>query len=136
MIRVVADTNIFISALMFGGLPGTFLNLAFVQSFQLVTSPVLLDELDKKLRMKFEVSPKDADLIRARLETRALVVEPDIALMVIKDDPDDDRVLECAVAGNADYIVSGDRHLLRLRTYEGIAIVSARQFMEIVETDL
>jgi putative PIN family toxin of toxin-antitoxin system len=133
MIRVVADTNIFISALMFGGLPGTFLDLAFVRSFQLVTSPTLLDELDEKLRGKFEVSPEDADLIIARLESCALVVTPGIVLEVIKEDPDDDRVLECAVVGEADYVVSGDRHLLKLGSYEGTPIMTVRQFMDAIE---
>lgn len=133
MIRVVADTNIFISALMFGGLPGTFLDLALVKSFQLVTSPALLDELDEKLRGKFEVSPEDAARIRLRLETSALVVQPAFSLAVVKDDPDDDRVLECAVAGNADYVVSGDRHLLKLGAYDRIPILTARQFMDAIE---
>jgi uncharacterized protein len=135
MIRVVADTNIFISALMFGGLPGTFLDLAFVTSFQLVTSPVLLDELDEKLRAKFEVSSEDAALIRARLQSCALVMRPGFALKVIEEDPDDDRVLECAVAGEADYVVSGDRHLLKLGSYEGTPIMTLRQFMDAIEAD-
>ena len=134
MLRVVADTNIFISALMFGGLPGSFLDLAFLRSFVLVTSPPLLDELDEKLCGKFELSRKDANLIRARLESCALVLTPDIVLQVIKDDPDDDRVLECAVAGKADYIVSGDKHLLRLGSYQGISIVTARDFMDAIES--
>jgi uncharacterized protein len=136
MTRVVADTNIFISALMFGGLPGSFLDLAFVGSFQLVTSPVLLDELDEKLRLKFGLSANDADLVRAKLEKTALVVAPGIALKVITEDPDDDRVLECAVAGEADYIVSGDRHLLKLGSYQGIAIVTAREFMDAAEAGI
>jgi putative PIN family toxin of toxin-antitoxin system len=92
--RVVADTNIFISALVFGGLPGSFLDLAFLRSFQLVTSPVLLHELDEKLRLKFALPADDADRVRAKLESAALVVEPNLALTVITDDPDDDRVLE------------------------------------------
>jgi putative PIN family toxin of toxin-antitoxin system len=135
MIRVVADTNIYISALMFGGVPGAFLDLAFVKSFQLVTSPLLLDELDEKLRGKFEVSPKDADLVRLRLETTAMVVEPDFSLKVIDDDPDDDRVLECAVAAGADYIVSGDRHLLKFGSYRDIPIMTVRQFMDAIEAE-
>lgn len=101
MIRVVADTNIFISAVMFGGLPGTFLDLAFMKPFQLVTSRVLLDELDEKLRGKFEVSPDDADIIRLRLGAVALIVEPDSSLKVMEDDPDDDRFWN-AVAAQAD----------------------------------
>jgi putative PIN family toxin of toxin-antitoxin system len=134
MVRVVADTNVFISALMFGGLPGTFLDLALLQSFRLVTSPALLDELDEKLRLKFGLSPNDADLVRAQLQSSAVVVKPTVILAVIKDDPDDNRVLECAAAGEANYIVSGDRHLLQLRSYEGIPILTVRQFMDAVET--
>ncbi len=130
MIRVVADTNIFISALMFGGLPGSFLDLALAGSFLLVISPALLNELDEKLRLKFELSIEDADLVQARLRGAALVVSPSIVLDAIRDDPDDNRVLECAITGEADYVVSGDRHLLKVGLYEGIRILTVRQFME------
>ena len=128
--RVVADTNVFISAVMFGGLPGRFLDLAFQRKFTLVTSTPLLDELDEKLRGKFRVSSRDAQAIRTKLEDNADVVEPDFELNAVPDDPDDNRVLECAVAGKAEFIVSGDRHLLRQGSYEGIAIVTVRQFLE------
>lgn len=128
--RTVADTNIFISAFMFGGLPGRFLDLALRQKFTLVTSKALLDELDEKLRGKFAVSASDAWAIRARLEDNAIVVNPDFELTGVPDDPDDNRVLECAVAGKASSIVSGDRHLLRLGSFEGISIVTVRQFLE------
>lgn len=129
MIRVVADTNVFISALMFDGLPGVFLELALSRAFTLVSSSALLIELDEKLRGKFGVSDSDARLIRSRLESIAELAEPHFTLQVVTDDPDDDRVLECAVAGKADFVVSGDRHLLRLGTYEGISIVTVRQFL-------
>ena len=128
--RAVADTNIYISALMFGGLPGSFLDLAFLGSFTLITSPALLDELDEKLRLKFAVPQLDATLIRTRLERTAEVVQPGQILRVVPQDPDDDRVIECAVAGNADCIVSGDRHLLRLGSYASIDILTVRQFLE------
>ena len=133
MIRVVADTNIFISALMFGGLPGAFLDLAFLPAFTLVTSPVLLDELDEKLRLKFGLSSTDADLVRSKLEANADLISTVETLTIVRDDPDDDRVLECAVAGRADYIVSGDRHLLKLGSYEGIPILTVRQFLDRIE---
>jgi uncharacterized protein len=136
MIRVVADTNVFISALMFGGVPGSFLDLVFQGSFLLVTSPALLDELDEKLRLKFKVSPEDADVIRTRIQINALVVEPGIVLNIVGDDPDDNRVLEAAVAGEADYVVSGDRHLLKVGSVENIPILTTRQFMDIVEAVL
>ena len=76
---------------------------------------------------------EDAAFLRARLETVAEIVEPEEVLDVIAEDPDDNRVLECAVKGRADLIVSGDRHLLKLGSYQGIAIVTVRQFMESAE---
>ena len=130
--RVVADTNVFISALMFGGLPGRFLDLALRRKLTLVTSKALLDELDEKLRGKFAVSESDARAIREKLERSANLVDPNFQLNAVPDDPDDNRVLECAVAGSAEFIVSGDRHLLRLGGHEGIAIVTVRQFLETV----
>jgi putative PIN family toxin of toxin-antitoxin system len=128
--RVVADTNVLISALMFGGLPGRFLELALGRRFTLLASKALLDELDEKLRGKFAVSESDALAIRAKLEGNARLADSDFRLNAVPDDPDDNRVLECAVAGKADSIVSGDRHLLRIGSYEGIAIVTVRQFLE------
>jgi putative PIN family toxin of toxin-antitoxin system len=133
MTRVVLDTNVYISAFMFDGLPGALLDLAFLRAFTLIISPALLDELDEKLRAKFGMSPEDADFLRARLRNVAQVVEPRETLSVIAEDPDDNRVLECAVKGEAGVIVSGDRHLLKLATYQGIAIVTVRQFLESTE---
>lgn len=63
------------------------------------------------------------------------MVTPDIVLAVVREDPDDDRVLECAVAGEADYMVSGDRHLLKLGSYGGIPILTVRQFMDAVKAN-
>jgi uncharacterized protein len=133
MSRVVLDTNVYISALLFGGLPGSVLDLAFLRAFTLILSAALLDELDEKLQAKFEMTMEDAAFLRARLETVAEIVEQEEVLDVIAEDPDDNRVLECAVKGRADLIVSGDRHLLKLGSYQGIAIVTVRQFMESAE---
>jgi putative PIN family toxin of toxin-antitoxin system len=135
MTRVVLDTNVYISALMFGGPPGAVLDLALLQSFRSIMSPALLDELDEKLRLKFEVSAEDTAIIRRKLESIAEMVWPDKKLQVIEDDPDDNRVLECAVKGNATYIVTGDRHLLKLGSYEGIRIITVRQFLNEAEED-
>ena len=130
MSRVVADTNVFISALMFGGLPEKFLDMAFAGRFHLATSPVLLDELEEKLLLKFEVTGQKVAVIRSRFELAFEIVSAVLSLSVIKNDPDDDRVLECAVAARADYIISGDRHLLSLGSYEEIQVITVRQFMD------
>lgn len=133
MIRVVADTNILISAFMFGGLPGTFLEIVLMRSVSLVTSAALLDELEEKLWFKFKMSAEDAKLVRRKLESVAEVVTPAATLHVISEDPDDNRVLECAVEGGAHYMVSGDRHLLRLGSYASIPIMTVRQFINVPE---
>jgi putative PIN family toxin of toxin-antitoxin system len=130
MIRVVADTNILISAFLYGGLPRVFLDHGLAGAFSLVTSGALLDELDEKLSVKFAVPESKALAFLSQLKCKTAVVTPSFVLDAVSDDPDDNRVLECAVEGKADYIVSGDRHLLRLHSYDGIAILSVRQFLE------
>jgi putative PIN family toxin of toxin-antitoxin system len=128
--RVVADTNILISAFLFGGLPRVFLDRGIAGAFSLVTSGALLDELDEKLSGKFAVPESKALAFLSQLKSNAAVVNPSFVLDAVFDDPDDNRVLECAIAGKANCIVSGDRHLLRLGSYEGIAIHTVRQFLE------
>jgi uncharacterized protein len=118
---------------VFGGLPGALLDLAFLKSFDTMISPALLDGLDEKLRGKFEVSAEDASAIRARIVSIAHLAEPRETLHVIGEDSDDDLVLECAVAGRADTIVSGDRHLLTLASFPGISIMRVRQFLALIE---
>jgi putative PIN family toxin of toxin-antitoxin system len=126
------DTNIFISAILFGGLPSVLLDKAVAGLIQLVTSPVLLDELEGKLRHKFKWTEQKISETRLELENLCEVVSTVESLHIIKDDPDDDRVLECAVAGRADYIISGDKHLLRLGEFRGIRILTIRQFMDLI----
>ena len=130
MIKAVADTNVMISALIFGGLPGTFLDLAKMRIFTLVSSPDLLDELDEKLQGKFNIPPSKARAIRSNLEAFVSMTRPDFTLNVVADDPDDNRVVECAIAGKADCIVSGDRHLLKMDSHQGISILTVRSFLE------
>ena len=128
--RVVADTNVLISAFLFGGLPRVFVDLGLSGAFGLITSGALLGELDEKLRVKFAVPEAQAGALQTLLRLKATVTHPSFVLNVVSDDPDDNRVLECALAGRADCIVSGDRHLLRLGSYEGILVLTVRQFLE------
>jgi putative PIN family toxin of toxin-antitoxin system len=132
--RVVADTNIVVSGLLWRGNPRRILDAARAGDIQLFTTPVLLTELEDVLsREKFaarlasaSVAPHDLVLGYAAL---ASVIEPAEIEPVILADPDDDAVLACAVAAPGDVIVSGDSHLLDLKKYLDIRIVTAAELL-------
>lgn len=130
--RVVFDTNIFVSAF---GIPGGNAETAYLAAvrgrLQLFTSVALLTETANVLRAKFQWS---ADRIQRLLESMsrtATVLKTDPHLHVLDDEPDN-RVLECALLAEADLIVTGDRHLLRLTRYEGVAIVTLADFLALI----
>ena len=132
---VVLDTNVIISALLSSRCaPAEIIKRWEAGQFEVATSPALLDELERALaydrvaRYLRQRSGTAAALVE-RLRSIAVVVTPSLDLHVIAEDPADDRVLECAVAGGASYIVTGDAHLLRAREYEGIVILSPAGFL-------
>ena len=129
MLRVVADTNIYVSAYNFGGLPGKVLELAQEGQISLFISAPILHELERVLRTKFSWPEKETSrLVRNILQFTHLVI-PDKRLAVITDDPTDNRILECALQAHADMIVSGDSHLLKLKNFQTVAMMTARQFL-------
>jgi putative PIN family toxin of toxin-antitoxin system len=121
--RVTADTNIYVSALHFGGVPRQFLLAARSRRFQLDISPPVLDEVRRVLGEKFSWTEDMLQRESAQLASITTLVHPTSAIDAIPDDPDDNRILECAVAAGARFIVSGDHHLLRLVSYDGIRIL-------------
>lgn len=130
---VVFDTNILFSAIGWNGRPAACLERARLGIADGATSQALLDELAEKLRDKLAFSEEQIAEALADLLGYLRVVESSEWLAVIADDPDDDRVLECAVAAGAAYIVTGDRrHLLPLGSFRGIRIVSAADFLTAV----
>lgn len=129
--RVVLDTNVLVSGLCFGGPPAGILRPALSGKFELFTSSLLIDEFRRVMNLKF---PHRQEQIAETLNELALLWEVvstqgHPALSVIAEDPDDDRVLECAVAAQADVIVSGDKHLLGLERYRGIDILAPSRFL-------
>jgi len=129
-LRVVLDTNILISALVFpGGPPEAVYRSALEGRIELVTSPPLLAELGRVLVEKFGWEEGFVSAAVAQAARTAAIVRPERRLNVVRDDPADDRVLEAPSAGGAEAIVSGDRHLLRLRAWEGIRIQRATVFL-------
>jgi putative PIN family toxin of toxin-antitoxin system len=130
-VRVVADTNVLVSALIFpGGPPEAVYRLALEGQFELVTSRPLLVELGRVLTEKFGWLPDRAEEAVAQLIRVAEIVEPDETITDIEADPADNRVLEAAAEGGVDTIVSGDRHLHALRSWRGTVVQSPAAFLE------
>ncbi|MCM0606841.1 MAG: putative toxin-antitoxin system toxin component, PIN family [Xanthomonadaceae bacterium] len=132
MIRAVIDTNIVVSGLLFGGVPLKLLKAAIGGHFIYVTSPVLIEEAERVLSSnKFGLLKQEIKSLTAPLFEVAEIVIPTETLHVIDRCPADNRVLECAVEGDCQMIVSGDRRdLLSLKQYEDVRIVTARQFLD------
>lgn len=135
--RVVLDTNTLVSGVISpGGLPRRLLDGARAQVFELCSSATLLAELlDVLSREKFAARLAQAGLtpqgIVGELRRLAYMAVPQAVPRVIENDADDDHVLACALAGRADLIVSGDRHLHNLGgQYQGIPIVTAAQAVQ------
>ena len=130
MKKVLADTNVLISALLFGGQPRQVLNLAIEKKIFLISSPVLLIELMGVLGRKFGWEDKKLQILEKRLRKLVILIEPKQTVDIIKDDPADNRVLECAQAGRVDFIVSGDKHLLTISKFKGVSILSPAEFLK------
>ena len=128
--RVVLDTNVIISALNFPGNERMVLELALWGRFELVLSWFILGEVAGVLTRKFAWDQeRTAQAIRT-LENAATVIEPPRLEEVIEGSHADNRVLECAVAASADYLVTGDRrHLLPIGGHRGTTIVNAPRFL-------
>lgn len=128
--KVVFDTNIFISSIIFGGNPRQCLELAREAKLQLYSSRSILLELAEKLREKFLWEEKDVqDVIEGLLDFVTLI-SPEAQINVVKNDPDDNKILECSITAGAEFIVSGDKHLTSLKRFEDIPILSAKQFLD------
>jgi len=130
--RVLLDTNVIISAILFGGVPRGILEAALIGELDLITSPALLAELEGVLTRKFAFRSTTTASIRAELEALGEVAEPAWIEPVTRSSADD-LVLAAALAGNVDVIVTGDKELLDLATYESIRIEAPRPFLEGLE---
>lgn len=140
MLRVVLDTNIFVSSLLVKeGLPAQVLNAWRERQYLLIISPAIITEIRdtlsySRIRRKYGIVDEDVEQLVALLEQDALLVpgETNVAGS-IPEDPEDEMVLACAIDAQADVIVSGDRHLLELGSHQAISILTARQFLERLE---
>lgn len=140
MIKVVFDTNIIISGLIANsGPPYEVLEMWRQGNIVLLTSDAIIKEVVNVLKRPFfqdkrHIDKADISQIKRVLETDAIVFSPNTCLEIVGDDPDDNRVLECALDGDADYIISGDHHLLEIEEFQNIQIISARKFLIILKS--
>lgn len=139
-ILVVLDTNVLVSALITpkGSFPHQIYQKFKEQEFILLTSAPILSEIEDVINRPHLVKNYSLTINQRRkiikeLMALSFVVSETQELKVVINDPDDDKFISCAVVGEADYLVSGDNHLLNLKQYQNIKIVSPRQFLEELE---
>lgn len=133
MIKAVPDTNIYVSSIFWEmGNPHKIIELAISKKIEIFTTLEILKELEKVLIRDFE-TPEDMAIRQINLVLAySTLISTEEKINAVKDDPDDNKIVECAVAANAEYIISGDKHLLRLRAYKQIKIVTAKEFCELL----
>lgn len=136
MLKAVIDANLFVSAIISKkGNPAKLLQLWSSRAFLVVISEQMLEELKRvlrypRIRNKYNLKDEDAELAVSAISKFAVVLPDRLKIEVIKDDPDDNKVLACALEAKADYIVSGDSHLLDLGVFENIPIVTVKDFID------
>ncbi len=131
MLRIVADTNVYISALNFAGTADEVLALGRARIIEIFISRAILEEIEGVLLRKFRwTAPRTREAIRA-IRNFAVIVDPVEVIDILTEDEPDNRILECASAAGAALIVTGDQHLLRLGSFRDIRITSLRQFLDV-----
>jgi len=134
--RVVLDSNVHVSAVIKReSQPGRIIKAWRADSFELLISDLIMKEIDDvlhrdKIYKKYHLTE---DRIKRALEVLRLYavrIPQKTTISMIKDDPSDNRVIECATDGNADYIVSGDRHLLALKSFRNTIILQPSEFLK------
>ena len=134
MIRIAVDTNILVSATFWHGASHRIIELVEQGKIEMVLSDAIIREFSAVLEydeIKRKIVSKGLLMQRTveKLVSMAIIVAPAIKISVVKEDPDDDKILECAVAGGADYLISKDNHLLRIAKYGKVKIVSPEDFL-------
>ena len=135
--RITADTNTLVSATFWYGASEKIISRAEAKEIQLILSDEIIKEyigvLDYE-EIRNKVRDKKLVMIHTikKIISISAIIDPKIKLDVIKNDPDDNKILECAVAGNADYIVTNDKHLLKLGQFENIRILTPDDFLKLL----
>lgn len=129
--KIVCDTNTLVSGFLWRGNEFRLLSAVVERKAILFSSPALFSEFLRVLSYE-RIRPHIADPndLAGKLESMAVFVKPKEGVTIVKEDPADDKVLECALAASVDFIVSGDKHLLKLREFRGIPILATSQALQ------
>ncbi len=132
--KIVCDTNVLVSGILFQqGYPRQILILISNGTIANFTSPALLTEIEEVLcRPKFQSKIKEVASVISLFRDTFELIYPSQTFHVVMEDPDDNKVLDAAYAASVDFIVSGDKHLLSLKQWENISILSPAQFVKYV----
>lgn len=134
MIRAVLDTNVFVSAYLLSGRLNQLVEFILQDAFRWLLSPEILEEYAAvAARPLYGLSREELETLLFQVKERAEWVAVHSSLAVIAQDPSDDKFLACAVDGRADWLVTGDRHLLALRTFRNIRIAPPADFLRALE---
>ena len=128
----VLDANIYISATFWDGNPYHIVKKAIDQKFIAFISDDILKEIRRALSRDFLLEKPEIEDIADSIVLFTNLIIPKEKVSVVKDDPDDDRILECALACNAKYIVTQDNHLLKLKEFKGIKILNPEEFWNMI----
>jgi len=129
MIKIVLDTNVFISALFWRGTPYQIFKRILEGAFLNFTSPQILEELKRRLLDKFKLPPEKVKEFLEIIVFNSQIVSPKKKLNIVKKDPSDNKIIECALEAKASFIISGDEHLLEIKESQGIKIISPKEFL-------
>jgi putative PIN family toxin of toxin-antitoxin system len=129
---VTADSNIWVSAFNFRGKPRRLIEMADSGEIDLAVSEAIITEVLHVLRDNFQWSDEGLLEAQYQMNTVARKVVPTETVDVIREDPADNRILECAAAARSDYIVSGDNDLLRVKSFRDMPIVKVANFLNLV----
>ena len=131
--KIVLDTNVIVSAFGWQGAPHEIFKKCISGHFNFFLSPPLLSEIKRVLAYpKFNFNQDEKDEFFSIITETAKIVEPEFTINLIPQDSSDNRVLECAVAADCEFIISGDKHLLEIKNFGDIRILSPDEFLKLL----
>ncbi len=131
--RVVFDTNVLISATLWDGSVAQKLLFKLLQpSSRIFSSVEILSEYQKVLNRDFDYSGSEITYILEKILSFVTLIKPVAKVNVVKENPDDNKIIECALASSSEYVITYDKHLLNLKEFQGIKIATPEEFLRVI----